>query len=120
MDLVGHVKKVAPVMQDGLRSRFADHPLVGEVRGVGLIGAIELVADKATKQSFDPAQKIGPRLSKIAEGHGLIMRALPGDGIAFSPPLIITAEETNEMLDRFVKSLDELSAQLRCESLVAV
>jgi 4-aminobutyrate--pyruvate transaminase len=120
MDIVGHVKKVAPVLQDGLRKRFADHPMVGEVRGIGLIGAIELVADKATKKPFDPAQKIGPRFSKIAESHGLIMRALPGDGIAFSPPLIITAEEIVDMLDRFGKALDELSVQLRRESLVAV
>jgi len=120
MNIVEHVKKVAPVMQDGLRSRFADHPLVGEVRGVGLIGAVELVADKATKKPFDAAQKIGPRLSKIAEANGLIMRALPGDGIAFSPPLIITAEEIVDMLDRFGRSLDELSVQLRRESLVAV
>jgi 4-aminobutyrate--pyruvate transaminase len=120
MDIVGHVKKVAPVLQDGLRSRFADHPMVGEVRGIGLIAAIELVTDKATKKAFDPAQKIGPRFAKIAEGHGLIMRALPGDGIAFSPPLIITAEEIVDMLDRFGKALDELSVQLRRESLVAV
>jgi len=120
IDIIGHVKKVAPVMQDGLRSRFADHPLVGEVRGIGLIAAIELVADKATKKPFDPAQKIGPRFSKIAEGHGLIMRALPGDGIAFSPPLIITAEEITDMLDRFGKALDELSVQLRRESIAAV
>src|SRR5208282_1496147 len=54
-DLLSHVRSVAPRMQAGLR-RFADHPLVGEVRGIGLIGAIELVADKSTKASFDPAQ----------------------------------------------------------------
>ncbi|MDB5415119.1 MAG: aminotransferase [Rubritepida sp.] len=120
MDIVAHVKKVGAVMQDGLRSRFANHPLVGEVRGVGLIGAIELVADKAAKKAFEPSQKIGPRLSKIAESHGLIMRALPGDGIAFSPPLIITAEEVNDMLERFGKALDELTVQLRRESIAAV
>ncbi len=120
MEIVAHVKKVAPVLQDGLRSRFANHPLVGEVRGIGLIGAVELVADKATKKPFDPAQKIGPRLAKIAEANGLIMRALPGDGIAFSPPLIITAEEIVDMLERFGKSLDELAVQLRRESIAAV
>ncbi|WP_421994322.1 aspartate aminotransferase family protein [Roseococcus sp.] len=120
MKIVEHVKKVGPVMQAGLRSRFADHPMVGEVRGIGLIAAIELVADKATKKAFDPAQKIGPRFSKIAESHGLIMRALPGDGIAFSPPLIITEEEIVDMMDRFGKALDELSVQLRRESIAAV
>ena len=64
--------------------------------------------------------KIAPRLVKIAESHGLIMRALPGDGIAFSPPLIITAEEITDMLDRFGRALDELTVQLRRESIAAV
>ncbi|WP_424813908.1 aspartate aminotransferase family protein [Roseococcus sp. YIM B11640] len=118
--IVEHVQKVGPVMQQGLRSRFADHPLVGEVRGVGMIAAVEFVADKAERRNFDPAAKVGPRFSKIAEKHGLIMRVLPGDGIAFSPPLIITADEVNDMLDRFGRAVDELSVQLRRESLAAV
>jgi len=120
MNLVEHVGKVAPSLQDGLRSRFGDHPLVGEIRGVGLIGAVEFVANKETRANFDPAQKIAARLVKIAEGQGLIMRALPGDGIAFSPPLIITEEEVNDMLDRFGNALDELTVQMRRESLAAV
>ncbi len=53
--MLSHVRRMAPRMQAGLR-RFADHPLVGEVRGIGLIGAVELVADKATKAPFDPAR----------------------------------------------------------------
>ena len=120
MDLVGHVGRVAPSLQDGLRRRFADHPLVGEIRGVGLIGAVEFVSNKETRANFDPSVKIAPRLVKIAEGHGLIMRALPGDGIAFSPPLIITVDEVNDMLDRFGRALDDLTVQLRRESLAAV
>jgi 4-aminobutyrate--pyruvate transaminase len=120
MDLVGHVRKVGPTLQEGLRRRFSDHPLVGEIRGVGMIGAVEFVSNKETRANFDPAVKIGPRLVKIAEGHGLIMRALPGDGIAFSPPLIITAEEVNDMLDRFGRALDDLTVQLRRESITAV
>jgi 4-aminobutyrate--pyruvate transaminase len=107
-------------MQEGLRRRFGDHPLVGEIRGVGMIGAVEFVSNKETRANFDPAVKIGPRLVKIAEGHGLIMRALPGDGIAFSPPLIITADEVNDMLDRFGRALDDLTVQLRRESITAV
>ena len=120
MDLVGHVKRVAPALQDGLRRRFADHPLVGEVRGRGLIAAVELVEDKAGRRNFDPARKVAPRLSKLAEAQGLIMRFLPGDGIAFSPPLIITEAEIGDMLDRFGRALDELHVQLRRESIVAV
>ncbi len=120
MDIVGHVKRVAPVMQDGLRARFAGHPLVGEVRGRGLIAAVEMVEDKATRRNFDPARKVAPRLSKIAEAHGLIMRFLPGDGIAFSPPLIITEGEINDMLDRFGRALDQLHVELRRESIAVV
>ncbi len=81
-------------MQRGLRDRFAGHPLVGEVRGVGLLGAIELVADKAERRSFE----IGARLAKLAEKHGVTARAL-ADTLAFSPPLIITENEIEEMLN---------------------
>ena len=72
----------------GMR-RFADHPLVGEVRGVGLIAAVELVRDKASKASFDPKQGVGALFAARAQEHGLILRAL-GDTVAFCPPLIIT------------------------------
>lgn len=119
IDIVGHVKRVAPTMQDGLRA-LASHPLVGEVRGMGLIGAVELVADKATHANFDPAMKIAPRLVKIAESHGLILRSLPNDSIAFSPPLVITEAEITDMVTRFGAALDELSVTLRRESLAAV
>ncbi len=120
MDLVGHVQRVAPALQDGLRARFAGHPLVGEVRGRGLIAAVEMVEDKAARRNFDPARKVAPRLSRIAESHGLIMRFLPGDGIAFSPPLIITEAEITDMLDRFGRALDQLHVELRRESIAAV
>ena len=120
MDLVNHVQRVAPLLQDGLRARFADHPLVGEVRGIGLIGAVEFVEDKDARRNFDPARKVAARFTKLAEQHGLIMRALPGDGIAFSPPLIITEKEIEEMLERFGQALDEFSVTLRRESLAAV
>src|ERR1700689_1206397 len=68
-DILSHVRRIAPRMQAGLR-KFADHPLVGEVRGVGLIGAVELVADKATKVPFDAVLGIGPFLVKRAQHHG--------------------------------------------------
>ncbi len=119
MDIIGHVKRVGPHLQAGLK-RFADHPLVGEVRGVGIVAAVELVADKAARKNFDPAQKIGPRLVKLGEEQGLILRTLPNDSIAFSPPLIINEGEIDDMLDRFGKALDALSVQLRRESMAAV
>lgn len=103
-DIVGHVQRVAPHFQARLRG-FADHPLVGEARGVGLIGALELVADKTTKRSFAPAHGVGAHTASGCEQEGLIVRAL-GDAIGFCPPLIITEAEIDEMFDRFARALD--------------
>jgi 4-aminobutyrate---pyruvate transaminase len=116
-DILSHVRRMAPRMQAGLR-RFADHPLVGEVRGIGLIGAVELVADKSTRASFDPAQGVGPFLYKRAHQHGLILRAL-GDSIAFCPPLIINEKEIDLMFERFARALDDTFAMVRERGLVA-
>jgi len=102
--LLEHVRAVAPRFQDRLRA-FAGHPLVGEVRGVGLIGGVELVADKDTKASFDPARKVGIYLSERARENGLIIRSL-NDTVAFCPPLIIDEEQIDEMMKRFSKALD--------------
>ena len=119
-NLVQHVREVGPVMQEQLRRRFADHELVGEVRGMGLIGAIELVADKAARRNFDPAARMGSRLTKLGEKHGVIGRSLANDTLAFSPPLIITEAEINEMLERVELALNELTVQVRREQLAAV
>ncbi len=120
MDIVGHVKRVGAHMQASLRAAFADHPMVGEVRGVGMIAAVELSADKAARTPFDPARKMGARLVKLGEAHGLILRALPGDAIAFSPPLIMEVAEVDEMVERFGRALDDLAVQVRREAIAAV
>ena len=104
-DIVACVRRVAPRFQDGLR-RFAAHPLVGEVRGVGLVAGVELVADKATREPFPPARTMGAQVAALAQKHGLIIRAM-GDTLAFSPPLIIGEGEIDEMLARFGRALDE-------------
>jgi 4-aminobutyrate--pyruvate transaminase len=103
--IIEHVRQVGPRMQAGLR-RFADHPLVGEVRGVGLVGAVEMVKDKATQEPFDPKSGVGVFLYKRAQAYGLIVRNLI-DSIAFTPPLIITEDEIDEMLARFGRALDD-------------
>ena len=103
-DIIGHVRRISPYFQNGLR-RFACHPLVGEVRGVGLLGGIELVADKSTKAPFAPTQAVGAQVQALAQNAGLITRAM-GDTIAFAPPLIITEPEIDDLLDRFGQALD--------------
>jgi 4-aminobutyrate--pyruvate transaminase len=120
IDIGTHVRAVGEHMQRELQRRFAGHELVGEVRGVGLIAAMELVADKASHKNFDPKAKIGPRLTKLMEEHGVIGRSVMNDTLCFSPPLIITAAEIDEMLDRTGKALDELAVQLRREQIAVV
>jgi 4-aminobutyrate---pyruvate transaminase len=120
MQIGAHVGSIGPHLQTELRRRFGDHPLVGEVRGTGLIGAVELVADKANRGNFDPAAKIGGRLTKLCEENGVIGRATANDSLCFSPPLVISKEEIDEMLNRVEKSLDELTVQLRREQIAVV
>ena len=117
-NIIEHVRKVGPRMQAGLR-KFADHPLVGEVRGVGLVAAVELVKDKATKEPFDPKSGVGLYLYKRAQAHGLIVRNLV-DSIAFTPPLIVTEADIDEILARFGKALDETTAWVEGQKLRAV
>jgi len=110
-NILEHVRKVAPRFQAGLR-RLADNPVVGEVRGIGLIAGVELVQDKQTKQSFDPKAGIGAYLAQRAQEHGLIIRAM-GDHIGICPPLIISESEIDDLLARLGKALDDLDYQLR-------
>jgi len=110
-DIVGRIRQITPRFQDGLR-RFADHPLVGEARGVGLIGAVELVRDKATKQPFDPKQGVGAFAAARAQEHGLIVRPL-GDSVALCPPLVIAEEEIDEMFRRLGRALDDTAAEMK-------
>ena len=103
-DIVGHVQRVAPRLQQGLR-RFVGHELVGHVRGMGLIGAIELAEDPKQRKPFDPQRGVGAYFVRRAQEHGLIIRALAGDIIAFSPPLIITESEIDTMFERAERAL---------------
>jgi 4-aminobutyrate--pyruvate transaminase len=105
-DIVGHVRRVSPIFQTRLQS-LASHPLVGEARGVGLIGGLELVADKQTKQSFDPKLAVGAKVVALAEDEGLICRAVGGDVVAMCPPLVINGAQINEAFDALERALDK-------------
>jgi 4-aminobutyrate--pyruvate transaminase len=111
-DIVGHVRRVAPRMQEGIRS-FAAHPLIGDARGIGLIGAVELVRDKATRQGFEAKAAVGAYLVRRAQHHGVILRNMPGDIVAFCPPLIANEAEIDEMLAGFAKALDDTARMVR-------
>jgi len=117
-NLFDKVAALSPHFQQGLQT-FADHPLVGEARGVGMIGACELVADKKTKATFDPAGKVGAHCLSRCHANGLVVRAI-GDVMAFCPPLIVSDDEVGEIFDRFGKALDETLDWARREGLVNV
>jgi 4-aminobutyrate--pyruvate transaminase len=116
-DILTHVRGVGAYLQAGLRSH-ADHPLIGDARGVGLIGALEIVSDKNTRASFDPKAGVGAFLVRRAQHHGVILRNMPGDIVAFCPPLIVTEGEIDEMFAGFGKALDDTSNMLREKGLV--
>jgi 4-aminobutyrate--pyruvate transaminase len=115
--ILDHVRAIAPLFLEELKS-FADHPLVGEVRGVGLIGALELVKDKKTRESFDASLAVGPNLIRIAHDHGVILRPV-ADSICFCPPLICSEAQIHEMFNRFRKALAETETWLKAQLVAA-
>jgi 4-aminobutyrate---pyruvate transaminase len=109
--LVDNAAHLAPQFQARVQG-FAKHPYVGEARGVGLIAALELVADKGSKAAFEKPGAVGARIAELAQEEGLIIRAI-GDIIAFCPPLVITSAEVDEMFDRFARALARLPLDYR-------
>jgi 4-aminobutyrate--pyruvate transaminase len=97
MDIVGHVQRVAKHFGERIKS-YSDHPLIGECRHVGLLGALELVADKETGEPFEVSRGVGAYLAAHAQEKGLISRAM-GDSLAFAPPLIIEPDQIDQMFD---------------------
>lgn len=104
-EIIKHVQSMSPHLQNGLRA-LSDHPLVGEVRGVGLVAGVELVKNKETKESFDPKLAVGAQCQANSLENGLIIRAV-GDTLAFCPPLIIDEAEIAEMIASFSTGLDQ-------------
>ena len=110
-DIFAHVARIAVPFQQRLQT-LGDHPLVGEARGIGLIGAVELVQDKATKKAFPGKQGVGAYCAARAEANGLIVRNL-GDSVAMCPPLIITDAQVDELFSKLEKAIDETWAWVR-------
>jgi 4-aminobutyrate--pyruvate transaminase len=104
-DILGHVRKVSPRFLTRL-SGLGKHPLVGEAAGIGLIGAVEIVADKQSRANFPPAMLAAPTLCRFIEEEGVIARPMLGDRIALCPPLVINEAEIGEMFDRFERGLN--------------
>jgi L-2,4-diaminobutyrate transaminase len=110
--LFDHAAQVGAYLQSRLRLTCEDHPLVGEVRGLGLIAGVELVADREKKVAFDAELAVGERLSALASEEGLLCRTL-GNAVAFAPALVISEAEVDEMCVRFGRALALLPDQLK-------
>ncbi|UWU83114.1 aminotransferase [Bradyrhizobium yuanmingense] len=102
-----------------LNERFAQLEIVGEVRGVGLLGAVEFVADRQTKRRFEPQLKVGARISKAARDRGLIARAMPhGDILGFAPPLVVSEHEIDEIVELAYRATKQVMDELAKESAI--
>ena len=112
--VIDNVPSRGAVLRQGLES-LSDHPLVGNIRGCGLMIGVELVKDKETKTGFEAKQKVGTRMHEICLTHGLNTRALGGHTMAFTPPLIISDAEINEGVQVFSKALNELHGALKAD-----
>jgi 4-aminobutyrate---pyruvate transaminase len=114
IDVFGHAKRLSPVFHKHIES-FADHPLVGEAMSVGMMGALEIVADKKTKAPFDlAAVGAGNRVYNHAVERGLFIRNI-GDRVAICPPLIINEAELSDLFGRLRQALDATLAELKAE-----
>ncbi len=98
-------KETGPYLQKRWRE-LADHPLVGEVRGVGMMGALELVKDKDKHEFFEPKGEVGVKCRDLSIENGLVMRAV-GDSMIISPPLIMTKKNIDELVEIARSSLDQ-------------
>lgn len=117
-NLLPQVQSRGATLQKALESRFGQHPNVGDIRGRGLFRGIELVADRRTKEPFDPSRKIAARLKKAAFAHGLICYPMSGtidgrrgDHVLLAPPFIISDEEITLLVDRLDAAMQEVLGQ---------
>jgi L-2,4-diaminobutyrate transaminase len=111
--LIPHVAEVGPYFVKRLKETFTGRPYVAEVRGAGLLGAIEFAADPKARKRFDVGQKVGAQLSAACLEEGVISRAMPhGDILGFAPPFVITRDEVDDILERVAKAVERVTAKL--------
>ena len=106
LGLTENAGRVGAYLNDRMQAALADHPHVGDVRGEGMLCAVEFVADKDARVFYDPADKVGPRVAAALLEHGVIGRAMPqGDILGFAPPLCLTKGEADEIVDKTIRAV---------------
>ena len=117
-DMVGNAARTGAYLHARLHEAIGSLPLVGDIRGLGLAAGVEVVADRATRDSFAPAHKVAQRIAARCLEDGLIVRALPvGHVIVLSPPLCITRGEVDQAVDGLARAIRVVSDELVCEGL---
>ncbi|MEN1727890.1 MAG: aminotransferase [Pseudomonadota bacterium] len=106
--IMAHAARMGERLQAAL-APLAEHPLVGDYRGIGLIAGLELAADRSERRAFDPAQKMGFKVAAACLDAGLVVRAIPGDVIAVCPPLIISEAQVDELVTKLTQGLDRVA-----------
>ena len=113
--VMAHAARMGEHLQQKL-APLADHPLVGDLRGIGLIAGLELAevksSDPAERRAFDPSRKMGFKVAAACLEAGLVVRAIPGDVIAVCPPLIISEAQVDELVEKLKLGLDRVAADL--------
>jgi L-2,4-diaminobutyrate transaminase len=107
LDLISNAQTVGQYFNAAMTDALSDHAHVGEVRGEGMLCAVEFVADKDSRQFYDSADKIGPQIAaKLLEQDNIIARAMPqGDILGFAPPFCLTKEEADQVVDATARAV---------------
>jgi len=109
LGLVANAGETGPYLLAGLRDALAGHPNVGDVRGAGMLAAVEFVEDRDTRRFFDPSRKIGPAVATALLSRGVIARAMPqGDILGFAPPLCLTRNEADAITQAVAAAVSEV------------
>jgi 4-aminobutyrate--pyruvate transaminase len=111
MDIVARAKRLGPILQSTL-GQLGTHPLIGDVRGVGLILGMELMRDGEKRTPFPAGLKVGGRVDAAAARRGLILRVV-GDRLVFASPLVIEAHEIEEIGERLERALDDVAEKMK-------
>jgi L-2,4-diaminobutyrate transaminase len=109
LNLIQNAGTVGVYLNTQMRAALGEHPHVGEVRGEGMLCAVEFVRDREGRKLFDAADKVGPRVASALLGHGVIGRAMPqGDILGFAPPFCLTQAEADEVVEKTAKAISEV------------
>jgi L-2,4-diaminobutyrate transaminase len=110
LGLIKNARETGAYFLKALRDTLSEHPMVGDVRGEGLLAAVEFVEDKSARKLFDPARKIGPQVATALAKRGVVGRAMPqGDILGFAPPLCLSRGEADIVVSATAEAVKEVA-----------